>query len=203
MATDFSAPASEGDIATAAEALRKNGFEVFVVRSSEEAKAKALELIPEGAEVMTMSSATVDAIGLAKELNESGRYASVREKFKTMDKATQGRQMRALAATPEWSVGSVQAVTLDGHVLDASQSGSQLPAHVYGADRVLFVVGSQKIVKHNEEGVRRVYEHALPLENVRAMKAYGTGSAVNNLLMINGPKPGRITVILISEAIGF
>jgi hypothetical protein len=200
---NFSAPASEHDLAVAVEALKQNGFDVFVVENGEEAKAKALELIPEGAEVMTMSSLTVDLIGLAKELNESGRYRPVREKFKTMDKTTQGRQMRALGATPEWSVGSVHAVTMDGHLLDASQSGSQLPAHVYGADRVLFVVGSQKIVKDTQEGIRRVYEHALPLENERAKKVYGSGSAVNNLLHMNATKPGRVTVILIRENIGF
>lgn len=200
---DFSRTASEQDLATVVEALKKNGFDVFVVEDGAAAKAKALELIPEGAEVMTMSSVTVDAIGLAKELNESGRYKPVRAAFKAMDPKTQGRQMRALGATPEWSVGSVHAVTMDGHVLDASQSGSQLPAHVYGADHVLFVVGCQKIVKDAQEGIRRVYEHVLPLENERAKKVYGSGSAVNNLLHMNAVKPGRVTVILIKEAIGF
>lgn len=195
--------ASERDLVTAVEALKKNGFDVVVVENGEAAKAKALELIPEGAEVMTMSSVTVDAIGLAKELNESGRYKPVRAAFKTMDPKTQGRQMRALGATPEWSVGSVHAVTMDGHLLDASASGSQLPAHVYGADRVLFVVGAQKIVKDTQEGIRRVHEHVLPLEDARALKAYGSHSAVNSLLIMNAAKPGRVTIILLREAIGF
>ncbi len=203
MDRDFSAAASEQELAAAAEALRKNGFDVFVVDDGAAAKAKAIELIPEGAEVMTMSSTTADVIGLNAELNESGRYRPVRAAFKAMDPKTQGRQMRALGATPEWSVGSVHAVTMDGHLLDASASGSQLPAHAYGADHVLFVVGAQKIVRDAAEGIRRVYEHALPLENVRAQKVYGSPSAVNYLLHMNATKPGRVAVILIKEAIGY
>ncbi len=111
--------------------------------------------------------------------------------------------MRALAATPEWSVGSVQAVTQDGHLLIASASGSQIPAHVQGADHVLFVVGVQKIVKNIDEGVRRIFEQVLPLENTRALKAYGQPSAVNSLLVMNAQTPGRVTILLLKEEIGF
>jgi len=52
--------------------------------------------------------------------------------------------------------------------------------------------------------VRRIEEHALPLENVRAQQAYGQPSAVNRLLILNAEyQPGRGTVLLLREAIGF
>jgi hypothetical protein len=200
---DFSALPSDAALAATVEALAKNGFEAIVVPDRAAALAKALELIPPGAEVMTMSSVTGNEIGLFKELNESGRYKPVRDAFKTMDPKTQGRQMRAMAATPEWSVGSVHAITEDGHLLMASQSGSQMPAHVQGAERVLFVAGAQKVVKDTEEGMRRIKEYTLPLENVRAMQAYGKPSAINNLLIMNAQRPGRVTIIIIKEKIGF
>jgi hypothetical protein len=38
----------------------------------------------------------------------------------------QGREMRQLAASPDFVVGSVHAVTEDGSLLIASASGSQL-----------------------------------------------------------------------------
>lgn len=200
---DFSVPPRGDVVAATVEALKKNGFYAVAAADGADALHLALALIPEGAEVMTMASVTVDSIGLAKELNESGRYKSVRAAFKSMDPKTQSRRMRAMAAAPEWSTGSVHAVTRDGHLLIASASGSQIPAHVQGADRVLFVVGSQKIVKDAEEGMRRIYEYVLPLESKRAMKAYGQGSAVNDLLIMNAQKPGRVTVILVKEKIGF
>jgi hypothetical protein len=52
--------------------------------------------------------------------------------------------------------------------------------------------------------LRRVEDHALPLESARAQVAYGQPSAINRLLILNAePHPGRGTVLLLREAIGF
>src|SRR3989338_6300347 len=107
-----------------AEALKANGFKAVVVQNGEEAKKKAIEIIPAAAEVMTMSSVTCTQIGLFKEIDESGRYDSLRKKFSAMDRKTQHREMQRMGAAPEWSVGSVHAVTQEGHLLMASASGS-------------------------------------------------------------------------------
>jgi len=39
--------------------------------------------------------------------------------------------MKRLGSAPEWVIGSIQALTEDGKVLMASNSGSQIPAYVY------------------------------------------------------------------------
>ena len=101
-------------------------------------------------------------------------------------------------------LGSVHAITEDGQLLAASSSGSQLAPYVAGAGRVIFVVGSQKIVADLAEGLRRINDYAYQLEDARAFEAYGIRSSVNKLLIINREiVPGRITVVLIDEAIGF
>lgn len=185
-------------------ALTKNGFTIFVTETSREAKSKALEVLPAQAEVMTMSSVTVDTIGLAKEINESGQFQSVRNKLNSMNRETQGPQMKKEGAAPDWSVGSVHAVTQDGSVLIASATGSQLPAYAYGSNQVLWIVGTQKIVKNTDEGIKRIYEYTLPLEDARARKAYGMGSGVNKILIINREvQPGRINLIFVKENLGF
>ena len=201
---NFGQLATDESINKAKDALTKNGIEVFVLESGAKAKEKVLQMIPGGAETMNMSSVTVDSIGLAKEINESGTYNSVRKKFATMDRATQGLEMQKLGAAPEWTVGSVHAVTEDGKVIIASQTGSQLPSYAFGSSHVVWVVGSQKIVKDLDEGMKRVYEYVLPLENERAMKAYGKGSNVSKLLIINKEiTPSRITMIIVKEKLGF
>lgn len=113
--------------------------------------------------------------------------------------------MQRLGATPEWVLGSVHAVTETGEALIASNTGSQLPAYAFGVGKVIWVVGTQKIVKDREEGLGRIYEHSLPLESERAKKAYGVpGSAVNKILIVNREvQPGRITMILVNERLGF
>ena len=204
MEKQFSELATEESINEAKAALEQNGISVVVVESGVEAKNKALEIIPEGAEIMNMSSVTVDSIGLSKELNESGKYDSVRNKFAKMDPKIQGAEMKKLGAAPEWAIGSVHAVTEDGKVVVASATGSQLPAYAYGSLHVLWIVGAQKIVKDMNEATKRVYEYVLPLESERAMKAYGMGSNVNKELIFNKEvTPGRITMIIVKEKIGF
>ena len=122
-----------------------------------------------------------------------------------MDRNTQGLEMQRLGAAPEFVIGSVHAVTQDGKVMIASNSGSQLPAHAYGSSNVIWVVGIQKIVKNIDEGFKRIYEHSLPLESERARKAYNMpGSFVSKILIINKEiKPGRITIIFVPEILGF
>ncbi len=196
--------ASEEAVQKTVQALGLNNFKVEVVENGEEAKKKALELIPEEAEVFTMTSQTLAAIGLDKEINESGKYNAVRPKLMAMDWKTQVREMAKLGAAPDWVVASVHAVTQDGHLMIASSTGSQLSAEAYAGGRVVFVAGTQKIVKNTAEGLKRIYEYSFPLEDERTRKAYGMPSAVNKILIINKEAmPERITVILVKENLGF
>ncbi len=86
----------------------------------------------------------------------------------------------------------------------ASASGSQLTGYAGGSARVIWVVGAQKVVPDLSTALRRVEDHCLPLENDRAMKVCGQPSALNRLLILNAePHPGRATVLLLRQAIGF
>jgi hypothetical protein len=60
------------------------------------------------------------------------------------------------------------------------------------------------VVPDLSTALRRVEEHCLPLESVRAQKAYGQPSAINHLLILNAePRPGRSTVLLLRQATRF
>ena len=174
------------------------------MENGEEEKKKVLKLLLRVVEVFTMTSQTLEVVGVDKEINESGKYNAVRPQLFAMDRNTQVREMAKLAAAPDWVVASLHAVTEDGHLLIASNTGSQLSAEAYAGGRVVFVAGTQKIVKSAEEGIKRIYEYCLPLEDERARKAYGMPSAVNKILIINKEvMPERITVILVKAKLGF
>jgi hypothetical protein len=197
-------------IAQTVAALANNGIQATVVENGAEAKKLVLEMIPQGSEVMTMTSVTADSIGLDEELNKTGgSYNPVRDKMYAMNKATHAKEMNQLGAAPEYAVGSVHAVTTDGVVLIASNTGSQLPAYAYAAQHVIWVVGAQKIVKDVDAGMKRIYEHVLPLESERARKAYGIpadrpGSNVSKLLIINKEvNPTRLHMVIVKESLGF
>src|SRR6266513_1336544 len=103
--------ANEKSIKKTTDALKNSGIEAIVVEIGEDAKKKVLDLLPKNAEVMQMTSVTLDTIGVSKEINESGKYDSVRNKLNKLDRTTQGKEMQKLGSAPEWAVGSVHAVT--------------------------------------------------------------------------------------------
>lgn len=197
---------SQETIDATVKALSDHGFNPIVVAHAEEAKQKIKEVLPKNGEVMTMTSETLRTTGIEELINTSGEYFAIKPKLMQMDRKTQGREMQKLGAAPNIVVGSVHAITEDGHVLIASRTGSQLPAYVYGAGKVIWVAGTQKIVKNIQEGNKRIFDYIVPLESERANKAYHMtgGSKVTKLLTYYEEEvPERITLILVKEILGF
>ena len=194
--------ASDKQIERTAKALEANGIKVIVAANGEEAKQKLFELIPAGAEVFTGLSMTLEALGIPAEVDK--RYDSVRAKLAKMDRATQGREMIKMGATPEWMVGSVHAVTEDGTAVIASNTGSQLAGYAASAAHVVWVVGAQKIVPNLDEAFKRVREYTYPREDERMLQAYGMNSNISKWLIVQREvMPGRTTMVLVKENLGF
>lgn len=203
-ATLFADPAPAQRLDRAAAALTAHGFNVEILDDAATARTRIKDLIPEGASVFTGASETLRLSGIDEDINASGRYQAVKPRVLAMDRATQMEEIRRLLATPEVIVGSVHAVTESGSLVIASGSGSQLPGYAGGAARAIWIVGAQKVVPDLPAALRRVEDHCLPLETARTQKVYGWPSAISRLLILNAePYPGRGTVLLLREAIGF
>jgi LUD domain len=201
---EFSQVSSPERMAAVAQALERNGILALLARSGEEARQIVASLIPPGAEVFNNTSRTLEYIGIADDIERSGRYEPLRVRLFQMDREMQAREMRILGASPDYVIGSVHAVTESGSLIVASASGSQLGPIASGAEHVIFVIGGQKIVADLETAVRRIFQYSFPLEDRRAREAYGVPSGVNNILIINDSvAPDRITAILVDEELGF
>jgi len=186
-----------------AAALRSHNIETIVVDSAEDAREVVLGMIPEGAEVHSGKSKTLEDVGLFAELVESGHYDALRPRYFAMDRKTQGREIRKLTAAPDYMLGSVAAVTEDGTLVAASATGSQLGAYVSGAGRLILVVGSQKIVSGLDAALRRINEVVFPYENAQVREKLGVDTALEKVLLLYGEwRPGRTTVVLVREPVG-
>jgi hypothetical protein len=204
QATLFAHPAPAQRLGRAAAALAAHGFSAEILDDAIAARTRIKDLIPEGASVFTGASETLRLSGIEEDINASGRYQAVRPRALAMDRAIGADDIRRLLASPDVIVGSVAALIETGSLVIASASGSQLPGYAGGAARAIWVVGAQKVVPDLNTALRRVEDHCLPLESARARLAYGTPSAINRLLILNAePHPGRGTVLLLREAIGF
>jgi hypothetical protein len=202
--TDYSALASDEQIERTMAALEANNIHAILAENGADARKKVLEMIPSSAEVFTAASATLTSLGIADEIDKSGRYDSLRAKMSEMDQKTQFRAMQKLGATPEYMIGSVHAVTEAGQVIIVSATGSQLSGYAAAAAQVIWVVGTQKIVPSLEAGLERVKEYTFPLEDARLFAARGAHSSINKLLIVHKEfRPGRTTLIFVKENLGF
>jgi L-lactate utilization protein LutC len=201
---EFTKLASAGQIERTVHALEANGMHVLVVETGEDAKKIVLDLVPQGAEVYTNQSKTLEKLGLFDEFDQSGRYNAVRPKMMALDRKTQSNEIRKLRSIPDYIIGSVQAITEDGKVMTSSFGGSQLAPYAAGAAKVIWVVGTQKIVKNLDEGFRRIEEYSYPLEDARLLSVLGIHSAIGKTLIVNREvAPNRITIVLVKEELGY
>ncbi len=200
---EFNRLASDEQVTKTAQALEVNGLHAIVVDTGDQARATVQDMIPAGAQVYNPPSRTLDQIGIAADIETSTRFQPLRARLRSLDRATQQREIRQLIGSPDVIVGSVHAITEQGQVLIASASGSQLGAEVFGAGSVIWVAGTQKLVYTLEEGFRRIREYSYPLEDERTRQVYGQPSAINKILIVNGERPGRITVVLVRQTLGF
>lgn len=201
---EFASRASDEQIERTAKALEAKNIKTLIAEDGEEAKRLFFALVPEGAEIFLGSSVTLETLGIKDEIDTSGKYDALRPKMFAMDRATQGHEIRKLGAAPEYAAGSVHAVTEDGRVIIASNTGSQLGPYASGAGKVIWVVGAQKLVRDLQEGMRRVEEYVIPLEDVHMQELYNMHTNLSKVLIVNKEvRPDRITMIIVKEELGF
>ncbi|MBT2534109.1 lactate utilization protein [Arthrobacter sp. ISL-48] len=202
-ASDFSKPADRTTLERVVEALTARGTDVRILSDRSEARAAVDQLIPDGTLVYTTTSRTLDELGISDDVRSATRYRTTRSYTETLDPATQMDEFRRHVSTMDVVIGSVHAVTEDGHVVIASASGSQLAPYAFGASHVIWVVGAQKIVKDLDEALARIEQYSLPLESERLQQVYGQPSIIGKQLVVSHERPGRNTMLLLEDAIGF
>ena len=202
-ATDFAAPAPAAKVGRLAANLQARNFDVVVVQTGAEAKAEVLKRIPDGIQIHSGKSKTLEDIGLFDTLMGSDEYDFVRKQTMKLDRITQRREMVKLGATPDLMINSVQAVTEAGQMVVASASGSQIGAISAGGEKLILVVGSQKIVPNLDAAFQRIEEHVIPYEDARLLEVLGIHTAWTRTLILERDfTPGRTTVILVRDSVG-
>ncbi len=197
--------ASEEAINKTAAALTAKKYNVAVVTSRAEALAKLKEIIPTGADVMTGGSVTLEEIGFS-DLLKSGKNGWVNWKDKIFSEKDQAKQMdlRKQSSAASYYLASAHALSEDGILFQGSYSGSQIPAFAMLSPHAIFVVGCQKIVPAFEDGIKRVREYSLPMEDKHQKAMGNAGSDLKKMLItFSDMTDGRITVILVKEKLGF
>src|SRR6266496_2613275 len=101
---DFANPASEETIQRVAQRMRERNIEVVVVDDGDQARKVVLERLPEGAEVHSGKSKTLQDAGIFDAIHDTSRYDALRPRIFKMDRQTQAREIRKLIAGPDFMV---------------------------------------------------------------------------------------------------
>jgi hypothetical protein len=200
---EYAVAASGAALEQLAARLRERNFEAVIVDTASMAKAAVLERIPAGSEVHSAKSKTLEDIDLAQELMESDRFDFLRNTYMKMDRNTQAREMRKLVAAPDIMLGSVNAITEAGQMVEASASGSQMGPYSAASGKLILVVGSQKIVPDIDTAFRRIRDYVMPYEDARLRAQMGVGTKLARVLILEQDfMPGHTTVILVKQPVG-
>ena len=200
---NFTTPAPEETLQRVVSKLRERNIEGVVVDTGADARQLVLERLPQGAEVHSGKSKTLQEAGIFDVLQDPNRYDALRPRYLKMDRQTQGREIRKLIAAPDYMVGSVNAITEDGILVAASATASQLGPYAATAGKVILVVGSQKIVPDLNTALRRVHDYVLPWEDAQVRQMLPAGSFVGKILIVEREwVAGRLAVILVRQPIG-
>ena len=157
--------ANQSAIERTMESLAARNINSVVVNSSGEALEKLKELIPEGSEIFYGTSETLTTIGFPEYIHHNPKYRNLHDEYEEEPDPDKKRELHRLSSVSEYYVGSVQAIAETGEVLVASASGSQLGAYSYGAKRLVWVVGTQKICPSLSDAIDRVRGYTLEMHD--------------------------------------
>ncbi|MFX1497098.1 MAG: lactate utilization protein [Promethearchaeota archaeon] len=187
------------------ENIEYRNIDVLLVNNREEALEKIKQKIPEGVKVMTGSSTTLYEIGFMDYyLSGKTPWTCLGPMVYQETNPEKQRELRRVSETADYFIASVNAIAKTGELVAADASGSRVSAYPYAAEHVILVAGIQKITPNLEKSLERIREYVYPLENERALKAYGIPSSIGKWVIIEREKiDHRITLILVKEELGY
>lgn len=192
------------------EGLKSRNMTGYYVDTKEEALKKALELIPKGSKVTKGGSMSVVEIGLADAL-KSGDY-----QYCDRDAATNKREAELFAYDADVFLGSVNAITDDGVLVNIDGNSNRVSAYAYGPRKLVLIVGMNKVAGDIDAAMKRARNEAATINTQRfnlSTPCSKTGACMNCkspdticcqfLITRFSRHTDRIHVILVNEALGF
>jgi len=74
----------------------------------------------------------------------------------------ESKELKRKSLLTDWYITGTNAISLDGHLVNMDHSGNRVAAMLYGPDKVIVVVGENKIVKDINEAIVRNERIAAP-----------------------------------------
>ena len=202
---DFSKTASVDTINNVIKKLEARNLSAVLAKDKSDALSKITDMIPDGSSLLEASSTTLKEIGFDDYLKVNPKkWDILKNKIQAESDEVKRADLRRQLTYTDYTIGSIHALTKEGEVIFASASGSQVPGYIYTAKHVIWVVGAQKIVNSVEDGIKRIREYVFPKEDARMKSIGAPGSNIAKIILFYKEMiPGRVTLVLVNEQLGF
>jgi len=196
---------SDEEVARTIEAIEKRGVKVIQAGSGQHALEILKTIIPLGATVMSGSSTTLIEIGYEDFIKKGqSKWNDLHDTILSENDDEKRYELRRKSVTADYFISGANAIAQSGEIIACDKSGSRVGAWPFAAGHLILVSGINKITSTLEDALQRVWQYAYPLEDARAKKVYGTPSQIGKcVILAHEETAGRVTLVLISESLGY
>ena len=190
--------------------LESRNMTGYYAKSKEEALKMALDLIPEGSRVAKGGSMSVVEIGL-EDAVKNGNYEYC-DRAAMKDK----REAELFAYSADVYLGSVNAITEDGVLVNIDGNSNRVSAYAHGPEKLVLIVGLNKVASDADAAMKRARNEAATINAQRfglSTPCSKTGRCMDCkspdticcqfLITRYSRHKDRIHVILVNENLGF
>jgi len=198
----------------AVEKLEAHQFRAVYVKTKKEAVEEIEKHIRPNQSVGVGGSVTIRELGILEKLEVQG--TQIFDHWKPGLTSEQSLEIRKRQMTSDVYLGSVNALTMNGELVSIDGIGNRVNATTFGPQKVILVVGYQKIVEDLQEAIKRIKNVAAPL-NARRVKIdvpcakvgrcvdCNSPNRICRVVMIHEGKPllTDMLIILVGEELGY
>jgi hypothetical protein len=193
--------------------LKTRNIDAYYFDDIKQCTKRLLELIPSNCSVGIGNSQTLIKMNISKLLFDRGNIVFEKTMGRDKEDVTKLKKKSLLA---DYYITSSNAVTVEGHLVNIDHSGNRVAAMMYGPDKVIVIVGVNKIVDTLDEAIKRARNTAAPANAKRAglsppcvsvgtcVDCRSSDRACNNLVVIEGQNVNdRMKVFIVNDNLGY
>jgi L-lactate utilization protein LutC len=201
------------DIEVVVNSLAQRNIEARYFESLDELERELLITVPVSATVGIGNSQTLKKIGISETLKARGNV--VFDKTIATNKL-ESRELSKKAILSDWYISGTNAMSREGHIVNIDHTGNRVAAMVYGPEKVVVVVGINKIEDSLSAAIDRAKNKAAILNAKRVglnppcvelnkcVDCRSKDRVCNNLVIIEGQvDKDRLKVFLVNDSVGF
>ena len=151
--------------------LTKRRLEASFAPTAAQAREEILAMIPAGATVSRGGSMSVVEMGLWEALATKPGVQVLRPLPTGAGPGGGQERRRNRCLLPTFIITGSNALTMDGKLVNLDGMGNRVAAMCFGPEKVILVVGLNKVAPDLESAMARVKHHAAPINCIRLKRA--------------------------------